>query len=68
MQKVVKHGRLLCRHKFVRGCGQFVFLGDRLDTMRLYLYQAECSKCGRQVRLIGTADEVIAWRDKKEVN
>lgn len=66
MQITKKKGKLLCRHKFPRGVGQFVFLGDQLESNRLYFYQISCAKCGKVVRLIGTAEEIVAWRHEHE--
>ena len=66
MQITKKKGRILCKHKFPRGVGQLVLLGDKLDTERLYFYQAQCVKCGRTIRLIGTSDEIVAWKRENE--
>lgn len=66
MQITKKRGRILCSHKFNRGLGQLVLLGDKLDTERLYFYQTQCVKCGRTIRLIGTSDEIVAWKRENE--
>ena len=69
MQIIKKHGKLLCRHKILKGTGQMIFLGDMLEREnRLYFYQVQCSKCGKTFRLIGTAEEIDTWRNKKETN
>ncbi len=68
MQITKKRGKILCRHRYPRGTGQFVLLGDRLDINRLYFYQIQCSKCGKTIRLIGDADEVVTWRRENESN